>query len=286
MQIDTEYYRQQITALTGIENIDHAAIRKFEFYINRASHLKEVRYAPFFPNDKGRAVVEKFSALWALIEGYKDKEIACNTYGRYLPSYAEMLKLQGEPLGNTNHRSLLVGAISVLTVSEYCKVVRNAFPQAECSVVDLEGIETARISEGMCDFRIADALHLPFKDYFNSIHTNFLIGKIEADDASETFDQRRQEFYVSARQALKTGGALLMVEPRYNLFPANSEECLMGDLKEAGFSDLTIYPAVSFIRRRILDQCLQNASLSFDPIETKILDGNYGLLAVRATKSN
>ncbi len=245
--------RKRIAAVNGLPPIsvdyEELTILYRHFNLIGIDEKSEWVYNKYVGRHAGRARVEKSQQTFQLVENLLNCKPVTNSYGLFAPSYLHALEEQAEirPLAD-GYRSLLVGALTPDTITEYAATVRRVYHGAFCSVVDIEGHDTRKISPDIARYVGGDALHLPFADgSFDSLHTNILLDQF--GDVHTGRDQRN-EFFSEAWRVLRPGGRLIMMEKNdYN-------GVVLGELQKAGFPRVTAEQAQEFISRRLMERYL------------------------------
>jgi SAM-dependent methyltransferase len=202
-----------------------------------------------------RSANEKIVRLIQLIESLTEIPSRVITYGTYVGNYIQALnQYKAENTENSGkHRSLLVGALSETTVSEYAATVRSVFPNAECLLVDLEGANTVKAARDVSvGFMYADGFKLPFDNAtIDVVHTSNLTGCHNGGDTKncniENSEDRRSLFGEFAR-VLKPGGIYVgseLVDESYSNFPRR----LRSEMLASGFTDVR-FNSLKYIKNR------------------------------------
>lgn len=218
--------------------------------------------------------------VYQLIEALTDLPANVLSYGLFLPEYQAMLqRYQSEVKPAEEHRSLLLGAQNTTTIEEYVQTVRRIFPQAICQVID---VEQRLVGKSGATFEIANALKLPenYHDSFNTIHTNSLIPNFRKDVNHWDYEENRQILFNNAYKALRSDGALTMVDSTWNNSGRSDPEFFERHLERAGFKNISIHPAKQFLYRRSLDRVFQGK----EEIHQAQMKDSW-LFAIYATKS-
>jgi SAM-dependent methyltransferase len=210
--------------------------------------------------DTPRLVNERCVQLTQLIESLTEIPSVVITYGSYANNYLQALnQYKEENVDNsTKHRSLLVGALSKATVNEYAATVRSVFPDAECLIVDLEGVDTVKAARDInVGFAYADGFKLPFdKAVFDVVHTSNLTGCSRGANENNrnvgNSEDRRALFSEFAR-VLKPAGMYVSSELSNDSY-LNFSRRLKSEMIASGFIDVIFNPTKHIKNRREVDR--------------------------------
>jgi hypothetical protein len=212
-----------------------------------------------------------------LAEGLLDLPYFATSYGVFIPSYLSALKEQQvESDGQSEYRSLLVGAETPETVIEFAQTTQAIFPQAECTVIDIASLSPFQFPENQAEYK-EGYFQYPkeIEPIFDSVQTNLLISNYMT---YQNFPWTQEpELFRSSFGRLKPGGKLIMIE---NVVNGYHKEARLSWLEKAGFVDIRMDHALAFKGRREIDQWLNNRS------DQKILLDPYNNLLTTAKKPN
>src|SRR5438067_11009761 len=85
---------------------------------------------------------EKVQSLSQFAETLLDRPTRYRSYGIHAPAYLSGLEVYKRSHGEKPHTSLLVGALTPSTVTEYTAVTDHIFPNANLHLLDIEGTTT------------------------------------------------------------------------------------------------------------------------------------------------
>jgi len=226
------------------------------------------------PTPSNRTIGERTQAFRQRSEIFINPE---NThylsYGISAPSYYKALSKQrnAEKVSST-HRSLLVGALTPETVSEYVGVTTHVFPNADLHVVDIEGDATRKACEANdVQWHQGDCLAMPFApSSFDSVQSDFLFDQIRSPLSSNTSQlETIAAYFQQLHNILKPHGQLISVDNQLNREilatasqsgsdiiwkTAKYKNNLKHVLRAAGFKDIAIEPLIAFSSRSELDK--------------------------------
>lgn len=206
---------------------------------------------------EGRILGERVQQFCQQAEGLLDEHPRSASYGIYIPSYMPALvehqmtyQLVGQPA------SLLLGALTQDTVYEFGATIHALYPDARCTVVDISGQDSRKVSPVMAQCVEGNALSLDVRPSTqDSVHSNYLLGYIGITGDSPIINrQQRDRVFSQAYKVLKPGGLLVMVEKNGLLEGAKRE------LDNIGFKEVSIEPAEMFKSRRFTDRFLRGTS--------------------------
>src|SRR5258708_1877196 len=185
-----DHYKNRIASLNNLRSRDvepGRIARLYEGIQQQQDNRLPVYVPPLFQelityiglplNQRERS--EKVQAFQQHAEGLLGKG-GYASYGIHAPSYLTALTFyQDDVVGSPQgHSSLLVGAYTPATISEYAAITDHVFPNADLHVIDVDGVTTARLCEGggMATFHKGDALQMPFPDNtFSSVQSDHLL---------------------------------------------------------------------------------------------------------------
>lgn len=259
-----QYYLQKIINLTGIQpdNLNITDLRSL--YIRAQMFMDDVLPPQF---GSKLASFEEKHRLWHAIEGYLDLSPFFQSYGVCMPSYVLALKnYKAIHSSFDNHTSLLVGALTPETIQEYVTAVSYVFPHSLKHVVDNVDRSskelTADIAQFSCiDARSASQMSSLGNETMDTVHTNNLMDQI-GPIAQRSESYARSVVLSNCLQLLKPGGKMIMVERN------GDEDYMKGmiqkEAQNAGFQNVEAKPAISFQKRRSVEQCLANGIADID----------------------
>ncbi len=262
---EDEISKRRLAAINGVDPklVDPDEVLKLLYDLdNGLSNFDKLalKYLWKHPADPHRLKIERTQQFLQRTESWLGVENKVNSYGLHIPSYLPALR--DTNTGSDVHKAVLVGAFSQDTVTEYTATVTSAFPRNDCSVIDLEGIETPYASQAT--FIRGDGMELA-RHYSNldSIHTNALFRT--AANQSPHIHADIDNLGIFGEQALKAlnpDGKLIMIEANGDL--------IQQVLFCAGFRSVEVEPAEAFKTRRIMDLHIYRGLESIRPTHTRI----------------
>ena len=204
------------------------------------------------------------------------------SYGVFLPSYyQELLEIKRNNPKTENHQALLIGAMSIETITEFISTVQSVFPTAKCSSIDLDNRLT-HLTKEVPSFQIMDGLNTSFPDNkFSSIHTNFLLNELIDNDKKS--NESNSKLLEKIMRILKPGGKIIMVEnylKEYGLSPDN----LFNLLTQEGFTKISISPGKRFKYPLDLDRFMRSSGGNHQLMENVDLREDDRVLLITAIK--
>lgn len=262
----------QLTVVNLLSSISD--IREYKLSLKR-------KYFPFLfkdidgfnPKTFERKVAEIGQQFLQLAERLLDIEIDVYSYGIFFPSYQKMLT-KAKNSGNIPHdsKTLLVGALTKDTASEYQQLMKQIFPSGQALTIDLEGIDTPK--QGL--FVYSNALRIAARsDTFNVIQTNVLLHQLidEQSRTSRSTAEKRIRLFREFFRVLKPGGVITLVEGNLevsyygsNIFRA--AQLMEIELQAAGFINIKIDFATHFIKSRSVLRSTSASSIDNEPAQT------------------
>ena len=202
------------------------------------------------------------------------------SYGLFMPSYQEELKLQKKNYSSPQYRSLLIGALTPNTAIEYTATIKSVFPEAQTNIIDLETVK----KNDKPGFIFADGLNMPFvTDTFSSIHTNYLLYMLEGKNINPI--RNIKNLFTESFRILNNEGKLIMCEGNLsNIFGVDKHSAIQEIkqlLADSGFSDVKIKPAIKFENRREMTKYFRSTN-GLKEIKTEKTDVSM----IIATKQN
>lgn len=262
---EDEVSKRRLAAINGVDPklVDPDEVLKLLHDLDNGLTNFDVfalKYLWNHPNDPQRLKNERIQQFLQRAESWLGIDNRVNSYGLHIPSYLPVLREINT--GSNVHKAVLVGAFSRDTVNEYTTAVASVFPKNDCSIIDLEGIETPYASQAT--FIKGNGMNLASHlTNLDSIHTNALFRtavnqspRIHAEiDCLETFGEQ-------ALQTLNPDGKLIMIEANGDLFRQA--------LSWVGFKTVEVEPAEAFKNRRIMDRYIYQGLRQISPKHTRI----------------
>lgn len=202
------------------------------------------------------------------------------SYGVFLPSYYQkLLEIKENHPGSEDHHALLIGAMSIETITEFIGTVHSVFPKAKCSSIDLDN-RLAHLTKEIPSFQIMDGLNTSFPDNkFDSIHTNMLLNHLI--DNKKRSKESTQKLFKEIMRILKPGGKMIMIEnppEGYNL------DNLCNLLAGIGFSKIRVGPSKMFKHPLDFDRFMRSSGGNHQLMEKVDLREDDRVLLITAIK--
>jgi|GEM_PF-3769126 len=224
-----------------------------------------------------REIHEKAQSLRQYAETLLGTEVIYPSYGMHAPSYLSGLEEYKRLHSQETHSSLLVGALTPSTVTEFAVVTRHVFPAADLHMLDIEGVTTRNACEASnVTFHKGNGLSMPFtSETFDTVQADLLLDYLQAEDHANTnYPAKIKKFFQEAYHVLKPGGMMLLVEHSLPKNFANflRDRAMLSSLSDldhlkalqiqgivngianSGFQDITVSPVVMFRSRRYLEE--------------------------------
>lgn len=215
---------------------------------------KYLRENVLVPNmDSSKA--QRYHQLLNRIENTKP-EYSGLSYGIFMPTYLEELSLYKDKNNQSeDHKSLLIGALTLDTVQEYMGAVKSVFDNAQTLSIDIMGGGKINKVE---QFQIMNGLDTTFENnHFDTIHTNFLLHMLcdkKGNNDEQVLgddDSKIKELFSETHRILKTDGKLIMVEGNleYAFQTHDSYKIkakIYNILRENGYKNIQIKPSKLF----------------------------------------
>ena len=219
--------RQRVADQTGLSARDVSLLDLYQ--ISQWRNKQEVGVAGWYALKKGDERLltylpttgdtsECFQALEQAVELGYDLDAQRFSYGIFGLNYLRGLlahrgKMEKLGICSEKYSSLLLGALTPDTVREFATIVHTAFPdEAECHVIDLESGAKAETMKDIVDFRVANAMHLPYADNtMHSVQTNALFPFLSETEGLSN-EAARQQVFSEVSRVLAPSGIFLMVE--------------------------------------------------------------------------
>jgi len=164
------------------------------------------------------------------------------SYGVFLPSYYQkLLEIKTNHPESKDHCALLIGAMSIETITEFIGTVQSVFPMAKCSLIDIDD-RLSHLTKEISSFQIMDGLNTSFSDNkFDSIHTNMLLNHLV--DNKKRSSGSLPKLFKEVIRTLKPGGKIIMVENNLEGYSINNLGNLLTGI---GFNKIRIGPSKRF----------------------------------------
>jgi hypothetical protein len=262
---EDEISKRRLAAINGVDPklVDPDEVLKLLHDLDNGLSKFDVfalKYLWNHPADPHRLKIERTQQFLQRTESWLGVDNRVNSYGLHIPSYLPALR--ETDTGSDVHKAVLVGAFSKDTATEYTAAVASVFPRNDCSIIDLEGIETPHASQARFIRGDGMALASHFSEV-DSIHTNALFRTaVNQSPLIHAEIDNLGTFGEQALKALNPDGKLIMIEANGDL--------IRQALFWAGFRSVEVEPAEAFKTRRIMDRHIYQGLGSIRPVHTRI----------------
>lgn len=282
LAVDPDFLRDQYKSRIGFINgnrtgdIDPDEVTNLFGEIRAGS--SKINGHRYLGNGCIEGLVEKEQSFLQNTEGLFGMDFNYHSYGEFAPSFLESLEMHKmkNPASVDGNRSLLTGAVTTATVSEFAAINRHVFPGSKLDIIDIAGISAEQACRGgVAQYTEGDALKMPFKDNtFDTVQSEHLLKSVSMFQPILSYRQAMEIYLQNAHRVLKPKGSIIMVEEmlppeiaaglfsKYKSFiPSRimmqyvTEHTgeLMDTIAESGFVDIEIKEALQFKTRRDLD---------------------------------
>lgn len=216
------------------------------------------------------------------------------SYGIFAPAYIEELFLyKKENEKNEEHKSLLIGALTIDTVQEYLGIVKSVFSNPKSLSIDVDG--NYLVNEAQ-DFQIMNGLQTSFKDNtFDTIHTNFLLHQLcdkngkDSDESGVDMYTKFKDLSTEAYRILKSKGKIIMVEGNLNkAFKTDNDFFIRNKIisffRGVGFENIKIKPTKTFSNAKDLFSFTRSSSGNYEMINDEKNKVSKSVITITASK--
>lgn len=269
VKVENRAYLHEISKITGVLASQVLVPELLEMY---RAHFTNARVRTQVPHRNKYGAIFNSDRLCQLVEAVADLPARVLSFGLFAPEYISMLESYKKQSKVEPVNVMLLGAQTTATIEEYAKVVHKVFPQATCSVVD---IEKRNPGNSGVRFIEANALNLPrtLKQKFDIVTTNALVMNLRGTEDRWDIEGNKNKLLANAHKILRSGGALLMIDAAVGDQGHRDSYSFEKGLKEAGFTNVSIGPAKQISTRRHVDRVLRGVeSISEVPQTTSPLD--------------